>query len=134
MLQSVDEDEKTKIFYPAQIVGGVLQANTEYWFLTEDGLYEVLMQSRKPKAKEFKKEVKKILKGIRKTGGYVVGQENMMQHRTYERHRSCTFFFYVRLSRGHFQLYRMITLYRKKLDSKKRRKNLRAYQQKSICK
>ena len=120
MLQSVDEDEKTKIFYPANIMSGVLQANTEYWFLTEDGLYEVLMQSRKPKAKEFKKEVKKILKSIRKTGGYVVGQENMMQHRTYERHRSCTFFFYVRPSRGHFQLYRMITLYRKKLDSKKR--------------
>jgi len=120
MIKSVDEEEKTKIFYPAKIVGGVLQANTEYWFLTEDGLYEVLMQSRKPKAKEFKKEVKKILKSIRKTGGYVVGQENMMQHRTYETHRSCTFFFYVRPSRGHFQLYRMITLYRKKLDSKKR--------------
>jgi len=77
MLQSVDEDEKTKIFYPAYNKGGVLQANTEYWFLTEDGLYEVLMQSRKPKAKEFKKEVKKILKSIRKTGGYVVGQENI---------------------------------------------------------
>lgn len=54
----------------------MLQANTEYWFLTEDGLYEVLMQSRKPKAKEFKKEVKKILKSIRKTGGYSVGKEN----------------------------------------------------------
>ena len=77
MIKSVDEEEKTKIFYPAKIVGGVLQANTEYWFLTEDGLYEVLMQSRKPKAKEFKKEVKKILKSIRKTGGYVVGQENI---------------------------------------------------------
>lgn len=120
MIKSVDEEEKTKIFYPAKIVGGVLQANTEYWFLTEDGLYEVLMQSRKPKAKEFKKEVKKILKSIRKTGGYVVGQENMMQHRTYERHRSCTFFFLCPTVPGCFQLYRMITLYRKKLDSKKR--------------
>lgn len=40
-------------------------------FLTEDGLYEVLMLSRKPIAREFKKEVKKILKTIRKTGGYV---------------------------------------------------------------
>jgi prophage antirepressor-like protein len=40
-------------------------------FLTEDGLYEVLMQSKKPIAKEFKKEVKKILKQIRLTGGYV---------------------------------------------------------------
>ena len=120
MLGSVDNDEKINIIVPPNIVGGNLKPNRGYWFLTEDGLYEVLMQSRKPKAKEFKKEVKKILKSIRKTGGYVVGQENMMQHRTYERHRSCTFFFYVRPSRGHFQLYRMITLYRKKLDSKKR--------------
>ena len=42
------------------------------WFLTEDGLYEVLMLSRKPIAKEFKKQVKEILKSIRKNGMYVV--------------------------------------------------------------
>lgn len=71
MLQTVDDDEKgvRNVYTP----GGMQEA----WFLTEDGLYEVLMQSRKPKAKEFKKEVKKILKSIRKTGGYIVGQENM---------------------------------------------------------
>ena len=34
-------------------------------------MYEVLMQSRKPIAKQFKKEVKNILKQIRKTGGYI---------------------------------------------------------------
>lgn len=39
------------------------------WFLTEQGLYEVLMQSRKPIAKDFKRGVKTLLKGIR-TGGY----------------------------------------------------------------
>ena len=38
--------------------------------LTEDGLYEVLMQSRKPIAKQFKKKVKEILKDIRKHGIY----------------------------------------------------------------
>ena len=76
MLGSVDNDEKINIIVPPNIVGGNLKPNRGYWFLTEDGLYEVLMQSRKPKAKEFKKEVKKILKSIRKTGGYVVGQEN----------------------------------------------------------
>ena len=36
-------------------------------FISEDGLYEILMQSRKPIAKTFKKEVKQILKTIRKT-------------------------------------------------------------------
>lgn len=76
MLQSVESEEKFRYLVPAQNMSGYLRPNQEYWFLTEDGLYEVLMQSRKPKAKEFKKEVKKILKSIRKTGGYVVGQEN----------------------------------------------------------
>lgn len=54
MLQSLDDDEKIKFTTPAHNVSGVLQSNTEYWFLTENGLYEVLMLSRKPKAKEFK--------------------------------------------------------------------------------
>lgn len=63
MLGTVDEDEKLlrTIFVAGQ--------NREMWFLTEQGLYEVLMQSRKPIAKDFKRGVKKILKGIR-TGEY----------------------------------------------------------------
>jgi len=40
-------------------------------FLTEDGLYEVLMQSRKPIAKKFKAQVKEILRSIRKHGAYM---------------------------------------------------------------
>jgi len=66
MLKTVDEDEK--VVNNVYTLGG----NQESWFLTEDGLYEVLMQSRKPIAKEFKKEVKKILKQIRLTGGAVI--------------------------------------------------------------
>lgn len=50
MVKNVDEDEK--------IIART--NNTSATFLTEDGLYEVLMQSRKPIAKAFKKEVKKI--------------------------------------------------------------------------
>lgn len=42
----------------------------DVWFLTEDGLYEVLMQSRKPIAKQFKRGVKEILKSLRRTGSY----------------------------------------------------------------
>lgn len=64
MLKTVDEDEKVvNIVYTH---GG----NQETWFLTEDGLYEVFMQSRKPIAKQFKKKIKEILKEIRKTGHY----------------------------------------------------------------
>jgi len=60
MLKIVEDDEKVlnKVYTP----GG----NQETWFLTEDGLYEVLMQSNKPKAKDFKKQVKTLLKGLRK--------------------------------------------------------------------
>lgn len=45
------------------------------WFLTEDGLYELLMQSRKPIAKQFKKGVKKILHEIRIKGGYIASTD-----------------------------------------------------------
>lgn len=69
MLSNVDGDEKIK--YLCTNSTGVLQNNTEYWFLTEDGLYEVLFQSRKPIAKQFKKQVKTILKEIRIKGGYI---------------------------------------------------------------
>lgn len=65
MLKSVDEDEKICVNNPYALKG-----QQEQWFLTEYGLYEVLMQSRKPIAKAFKKEVKKILKEIRTTGTY----------------------------------------------------------------
>ena len=64
MLNNVDENEKARNIVPT--AGG----NQEMWFLTEDGLYEVLMQSRKPIAKAFKKEVKQILKTIRLNGMY----------------------------------------------------------------
>lgn len=65
MINTVDEDEK--LTYTICNSG----QGREMWFLTEDGLYEVLMQSRKPIAKQFKKRVKEILKQIRKTGGYI---------------------------------------------------------------
>lgn len=69
MMNVVDENEKLKrtLYVSGQ--------NREVWLLTEDGLYEVLMQSRKPIAKAFKKEVKTILKEIRKNGGYIVTSE-----------------------------------------------------------
>ena len=65
MMNSVDSDEKS-----LEQIGTVNNAYSA-WFLTEDGLYEVLMQSRKPIAKQFKKQVKTILKEIRANGAYV---------------------------------------------------------------
>ena len=66
MIASVDADEKCLYTNPNNLRSGGQNA----WFLTEYGLYEVLMQSRKPIAKEFKKGVKAILKEIRQEGYY----------------------------------------------------------------
>ena len=65
LVKLVDEDEK--------LTSTILRSgqNREVWMLTESGLYEVLMQSRKPIAKQFKKGVKTILKEIRTSGGYI---------------------------------------------------------------
>jgi prophage antirepressor-like protein len=67
-IKCIDEDERHKFNLGRN--GG------ETWFLTEDGLYEVLMSSRKPIAKQFKKGVKKILHEIRTKGGYIATQQN----------------------------------------------------------
>nr|UWG87939.1 MAG: antirepressor protein KilAC domain [Bacteriophage sp.] len=66
----VDDEEKVRNILPTP--GG----NQEVWFLTEDGLYEVLMQSRKPIAKQFKKGVKQILHEVRTTGGYIATHQD----------------------------------------------------------
>lgn len=67
LVRKVDEEER----YSLKLCRG-----GSMWFLTEDGLYELLMQSRKKEAKQFKKGVKKILHDIRTKGGYIVSSAN----------------------------------------------------------
>lgn len=46
-------------------------------FVNEDGLYDVILDSRKPEARQFRKWVtSEVLPAIRKTGGYMVAQQN----------------------------------------------------------
>ncbi len=53
--------------HPLQTEGGIQQVN----FVTEDGLYDVIFDSRKPEAKMFRKWVtSEVLPSIRKTGSY----------------------------------------------------------------
>ena len=47
MLKKVDDDEKNKCDVERNN-NTVTKRTKVAWFLTEDGLYEVLMQSRKP--------------------------------------------------------------------------------------
>lgn len=58
---------------PLPTAGGTQQAN----FVNEDGLYDVILDSRKPEAKAFRKWItSEVLPSIRKTGGYIAASEN----------------------------------------------------------
>jgi len=74
MIRSIDNDEKIKTMVPPEQCSGGIQPNTEYWFLTENGLYEVLFLSRKPEAKKFKAGVKKLLHDLRTGKAQVICQ------------------------------------------------------------
>jgi len=68
MVESVDDDEKTvgTLFLSGQ--------NREVWMLTENGLYEVFMLSRKPIAKQLKKGIKEMLHSVRLHGAYMTDE------------------------------------------------------------
>lgn len=57
--------------YPLETVGGEQLVN----FVNEDGLYDVILDSRKPEAKKFRKWVtSEVLPSIRKHGAYMTEQ------------------------------------------------------------
>ena len=52
--------------------------NREMYIINESGLYSLILSSKMPKAKEFKRWVtSEVIPAIRKTGGYIAGSENM---------------------------------------------------------
>lgn len=79
MLKGVDDDEKLVV---TLLLPDDDQAR-EYNVLTEDGLYEVCMTSRKPVAKEMKKEIKNYLKSIRLTGAAIEDGREMEMIKKY---------------------------------------------------
>jgi prophage antirepressor-like protein len=47
--------------------------------VNEPGLYSLILRSRKPSAKVFKRRIKRdVLPAIRKTGGYIMGEDEIM--------------------------------------------------------
>ena len=68
----VDEDDRHKVM----IFDG--NQNKETIIINESGLYSLILSSRLPQAKAFKHWVTSdVLPSIRKTGGYISGQEQM---------------------------------------------------------
>lgn len=87
MLKCVDPDEKVLVNITNNNMSDRNNSttargnSTPKWFLTEDGLYEVLFQSRKPIARRFKASVKETLKKIRhERGGGLDVIEEWMNH------------------------------------------------------
>lgn len=65
----LDADERAKLDLGRQGNG---------WIINESGLYNVILRSDKPQAKPFRKWVTaEVLPSIRKTGGYIQGQETL---------------------------------------------------------
>ncbi len=77
-IRNFDSDEKTS--FCSSTMGG----DQDTVFLTEEGLYRLLMISRKPIARPFQKWVTKVLISIRETGKYELDkckQEIEIQHK-----------------------------------------------------
>ncbi len=69
LARDLDEDERGSI--KLMTPGGLQQAT----LINESGLYSLILRSRKPEAKAFKKWVTaEVLPSIRKTGGYIVAR------------------------------------------------------------
>lgn len=68
----LDDDEKGVI--STDTLGGQQQVN----IVNEPGLYTLVLGSRKPEAKLFKRWIThEVIPAIRKTGGYIAGQETL---------------------------------------------------------
>lgn len=71
-ISKLDEDERTLISIEGASNGLPVNA------VNEPGLYSLVLGSRKPEAKAFKRWIThEVIPEIRKTGGYIAGQETM---------------------------------------------------------
>lgn len=70
----LDEDEKNTV----GLTDGNKRGNPNTAIVSESGLYSLILGSRKPEAKQFKRWIThEVIPSIRKTGGYIAGQETL---------------------------------------------------------
>ena len=78
----VDEDDRQNY------QNGTFESNRGLTIINESGLYSLILSSKMPKAKEFKRWVtSEVIPAIRKTGGYIAGSENMTDAEIMEEER-----------------------------------------------
>ncbi len=74
-ISSLDEDEKNTVAITDSIPG-----NPNKTIISEAGLYSLILRSRKPEAKAFKRWIThEVIPSIRKTGGYVADEDLFIQ-------------------------------------------------------
>lgn len=72
-ISRLDDDERNTVSLTEGIPG-----NPNKTIVNEPGLYALVLSSRKPEAKKFKRWIThEVIPSIRKTGGYIAGQETM---------------------------------------------------------
>ena len=72
-IRRLDDDEKALIS-----IKGISRGNDQVSIVNEPGLYSLVLGSRKPEAKAFKRWIThEVIPSIRKNGGYIAGQETM---------------------------------------------------------
>ena len=74
----LDEDEKAALRLTQTSSNGTEQGR-DVTIINEPGLYALVLSSRKPEAKAFKRWIThEVIPSIRKTGGYIAGQETII--------------------------------------------------------
>lgn len=72
-IRRLDDDEKALIS-----IKGISRGNDQVSIVNEPGLYSLVLGSRKPEAKAFKRWIThEVIPSIRQNGGYIAGQETM---------------------------------------------------------
>ena len=70
----IDEDEKITM----RLTQGETNRTSETTVINEPGLYSLVLSSRKPEAKQFKRWIThEVIPSIRRNGGYIAGQETL---------------------------------------------------------
>lgn len=73
----LDEDEKMTVS-STDSHSGTRGGAQKMTIVSESGLYSLILGSRKPEAKQFKRWIThEVIPSIRKTGGYIAGQETL---------------------------------------------------------
>lgn len=78
VVDHVDDDDRINIDGKTQSQFGIELGQRGGWLINESGLYSLILSSKLPNAKAFKKWVtSEVLPSIRKHGGYISGQAEM---------------------------------------------------------